>query len=293
MAEITLYRTGELLRKVFEILLPHPEGLPAKTVLEKVEQSVELSDFEESTYPGRPGVRRFEKIIRFSTISPVKAGWLVKNKGQWLLTDEGRRAFEEFTDPEAFSREAKRLYRQWRRDQPEVDEGGEGESLGATTTLEEAEEGAWAEIETHLSQMNPFDFQDLVAGLIRAMGYHVSWISPPGPDKGVDIIAHTDPLGIEGSRIKVQVKRRADRISVEGIRSFMALLGESDAGIFVSIGGFTSDAETEARSQERRRLMLVDSKRLFDLWVEHYAKIPEDQKRLLPLRPIYYLAPLD
>ena len=86
MAEITLYRTGELLRKVFEILLPHPEGLPAKTVLEKVEQSVELSDFEESTYPGRPGVRRFEKIIRFSTISPVKAGWLVKNKGQWLLT---------------------------------------------------------------------------------------------------------------------------------------------------------------------------------------------------------------
>jgi hypothetical protein len=25
--------------------------------------------------------------------SPVKAGWLVKNKGQWSLTDDGRAAY--------------------------------------------------------------------------------------------------------------------------------------------------------------------------------------------------------
>jgi hypothetical protein len=37
-----------------------------------------------------------------------------------------------------------------------------------------------AEIEEHLEQMNPYDFQDLVAGLLRALGYHVAWVSPPG-----------------------------------------------------------------------------------------------------------------
>jgi hypothetical protein len=61
--------------------------------------------------------------------------------------------------------------------------------------------------------------------------------------------------------------------------------------LFVSTGGFTKDAEDEARSQEIRRVTLVDLKRLFDLWVEHYDKIAESARRLLPLKPIYYLLP--
>ncbi len=36
--------------------------------------------------------------------------------------------------------------------------------------------------------------------------------------------------------------------------------------------------------------MLIDLKRLFDLWIEHYARIPEAQRRLLPLQPVYFLA---
>ena len=85
------------------------------------------------------------------------------------------------------------------------------------------------------------------------MGYHVSWNAPPGPDKGIDILAHNDPLGTSTPRIKVQVKRRADKISVDGLRSFMAVLGEQDVGIFVSTGGFTSEAESEARTKENRK----------------------------------------
>jgi restriction system protein len=113
------------------------------------------------------------------------------------------------------------------------------------------------------------------------------------PDKGLDIIAHTDPLGLKAPRIKVQVKRRADRIAVDGVRSFMALLAAGDVGLFISIGGFTRDAEQEARGQESRRITLVDLKRLFDLWVEHYNNIPEVNRRLLPLKPIYFLIPTE
>jgi predicted Mrr-cat superfamily restriction endonuclease len=36
------------------------------------------------------------------------------------------------------------------------------------------------------------------------------YVAPPGPDGGIDLIAHTDPLGTTGPRIKVQVKRRDD-----------------------------------------------------------------------------------
>ncbi len=138
--------------------------------------------------------------------------------------------------------------------------------------------------------MPPYDFQNLVAALLRAMGYHVSWVAPPGPDKGIDILAHIDPLGTSTPRIKVQVKRRADKISADGLRAFMAVLGDQDVGIFVSTGGFTSDAESEARTQERRTVTLVNLEKLFDLWAQHYDKVSDGDKRLLPLRSVYYLA---
>jgi len=302
MAEITRRRVGELQRGVFKILLDHPDGLPAKELLRKLETVVPPTEFEKAEYAKRPGVRRFEKMVRFATIGPVKAGWLVKSKGRWYLTEEGRKAYKQIPDPEKFAREATRLYRQWRASQPEaIAELGEEtseaveslERADAGSTVEEAEETAWTEIEQYLQAINPYDLQKLVAGLLRAMGYHVSWIAPPGPDKGIDILAHNDPLGTSTPRIKVQVKRRADKISVDGLRSFMAMLGEQDVGIFVSTGGFTSDAASEARTKETRKLTLVDLEKLVELWVEHYDKIAESDKVLLPLKPVYYLAPAD
>lgn len=74
MAEITTKRVGELQRGVFKILFDHREGLPANEVRERLEKIVLPTDFEKSDYPNRPGVRRFEKIVRFATIAPVKAG---------------------------------------------------------------------------------------------------------------------------------------------------------------------------------------------------------------------------
>ena len=82
------------------------------------------------------------------------------------------------------------------------------------------------------------------------MGYHVAWVSPPGRDQGIDVIAYTDPLGTSVPRIKVQVKRQPEnKVNVDGLRSFMALLGDQDVGIFISTGGFTSEAERETRGR--------------------------------------------
>src|SRR5260370_1813570 len=266
MAEITRRRVGELQRGVIKILLDSPEGMPAKEVLQRLDQVVPPTDFETSGYPKHPCVRRVEKMARFATIGAVKAGWLVKSKGRWYVTEEGRKDYNQITDHKKCMREAQRLYCQWRATQPkaiaELEEGtpegpGSIEKAAEASTVEEAEETAWAEIEKYVQAINPYDLQKLVAALLRAMGYHVSWIAPPGPDKGIDILAHNDALGTSTPRIKVQVKRRADKISVDGLRSFMAMLGEQDVGIFVSTGGFTSDAESEARTKETRKLTLL------------------------------------
>lgn len=303
MSNIPRRRVGELQRGVFTILLDHPEGLSAKEIISRMGQIVPPTEFEKSDYPKHPGTQRFGKIIRFATIGPVKAGWLIKEKGRWYLTEEGKKAYSRYPDPEEFSRESNRLYHQWADKQPKDTAGTEEEfheeigttesAADASSTLEEAEETAWNEIEEYVGGINPYDLQKLVAALLRAMGYHVAWVSPPGPDKGIDILAHNDPLGTSAPRIKVQVKRRADKINVDGLRAFMALLGEQDVGIFVSTGGFTSDAEMEARTKETRKLTVIDLEKLVSLWIEHYDEVSESDKRLLPLKPVYYLAPTD
>lgn len=173
MAELSRRRIGELQRGIFGILDPYADGLPAKEVIAKLNDVVPPTPFESSMYPNRPDVRRFDKIARFVTISLVKAGWLTKDRGHWSLTDEGRAAYRTHTDPEAFAREAVRLYRFWKKDQPDLDDeqseeaAAAGDTLeeaeAAAATLEEAEEAAWGEIESYLSQLHPYDFQDLVA----------------------------------------------------------------------------------------------------------------------------------
>ena len=156
---------------------------------------------------------------------------MVKDKGVWSLTVAGRKAYEEFPDPEKFKRESDRLYEEWdaQRPLPEqvVPEVGveETQETRADTTLEEAEESSWTQIESYLTGMNPYDFQKIVAGLLWGMGYHVAWVAPPGPDGGVDVIAQSDPLGISVPRIKVQVKR-SGRMSVGEIRSFLAVVSD-------------------------------------------------------------------
>lgn len=301
MAEITRKRTGELLRKLFEILQQYPDGLKANAALELLASSVEMTAHEKGVYgEGETSTRRFEKIVRFATIDCVKAGWLVKHKGTWFLTEEGVSAYAKFSDPEIFYREAARLYQEWHAKNKGTpvkaasEKNIEEETVeeNSSITFEQAEEQAWLQIEKHLKTMNPFDFQELVAGLLHGMGYYVSWVSPPGKDGGVDIIAHPDPLGTQSPRIKVQVKRHADtRVDRQTVQSFISTINDKDAGLFVSTSGFTKDAEEYARNQESRKIMLIDLERFFDLWVEFDEKLDERDRRRFPITPIYFLTP--
>lgn len=292
MANVTKARAGLLIRTLFEILIAHPDGIRAVDALAALEKRVTLTDFEAGDYDS--GGRRFERLVRFGTVSAVKAGWMTKQKGIWLVTDEGKAAFEAYPDGEKFFREAEKLYRTWRKAQPDAVDGETSEEAAeksAVITLEQAEEMAWREIEQHLAEIPPYEFQELVGELLTAMGYHVSWIAPPGKDGGIDVIAYNDPLGSRPPRIKVQVKRNAKspRIDVTGLRSFMAVLGDDDIGLFVALSGFTKDAELEAR-QSQRRVTLLDTTKLVELWTTHYGKLGDSARRRFPLKPVWFLA---
>jgi restriction system protein len=283
-------RRGELLRAVFDVLVEHPDGIQARDVLAGVENRIELTEFEAANYPGSD-TRRFDKTVRFQTINAVKAGWMVKEAGVWTPTAEGLAAHRSYIDPEQFMEEAQKLYRVWAEAQPakEPAPASDAELSDASLTLEEAEETAWKEVREFLHAMDPYDFQHLVAGLLRGMGYEVAWVAPPGKDGGVDIVALGDPVGTKGPRVKVQVKREKNKSDVQTLRAFASVLRDGDVGLFVTLGGFTADSESEVRN-EARRIRLIGAFQLFELWTKYYDRIPQEDRRRLPIKFVPFLA---
>src|SRR5262249_52293528 len=151
--------------------LEHPDGLRAGEALTKLRSQVKLTAFEKGRFEGGTRPLRFDQIVRFATIDASKAGWMVKQKGQWSVTEQGRAALDQFPDPADFFRRAKELYGEWKGRQPkspdeplETPEGGPEKV--SELTFEQAQEQAWSEVEAYLRRMPPYDFQDLVASLL-------------------------------------------------------------------------------------------------------------------------------
>ena len=220
MAENTRRRTGEFLRELFSILMAAPEGLHASEALKQLASRFTLTPLEAANYES--GSRRFEKIVRFATVDCVKAGWLVKDKGIWTITEAGQAAYAELPDPEAFYKRACKLYAEWRAAQPDA-------------------EGSAAEVAAAAGAVDDVDHNAKAASVTFEETEEQAW---------------ADALGTRPPRVKVQVKRQQQAVSVEGLQSFMAVLGDDDVGLFVCAGGLTKDAEAEARTQEKRRITL-------------------------------------
>lgn len=154
---------------------------------------------------------------------------------------------------------------------------------------EELVDKAANDIEDRIVRLSWEEMEEFVAGLLRAMGYKTT-VSPKGADRGVDIFASPDGLGLEEPRIFVEVKHRPkSTMGAPEVRSFLGGRSQGDRCLYVSTGGFSKDARYEAdRSNIPIRLLtLVDLRRLL---VENYEHVDEEVRTLVPLRKVYVVA---
>ncbi|MCG2612376.1 Mrr restriction system protein [Flavobacterium sp. SM15] len=291
IAEKTIFAT-------FKILKEAGGEMRGKDVVDKIRETVEFDEYESHRFE-KTGYVRWESILHFFTIDCMKAGFLRKHKGTWIITDEGEKAIK--LGSEKLLLTATKLYREWdgKRKKETVAEdiddfNEEDNNQVQKSIINQYEDEAYNGIRNFIVNKNPYEFQDLVAELLRAMGYHISDVAQRGPDGGIDIIAYTDPLGTRQPRIIVQVKHRPnDNVSSDEVQKLAGTLKRnSDVGIFVTSGSFSKPAIKEAR-ESREHIELIDFERLTSLWQEYYAKMDDEQKNLSPLHPIYFLGSND
>lgn len=160
--------------------------------------------------------------------------------------------------------------------------------LDATETAIDIEEQAREQIKDMVARLEPREMEQLVAGILRAMGFKTR-VSPVGPDRGKDIIASPDGFGFRDPRIVVEVKHRSGQMGAPTLRSFIGGRHPGDRGLYVSTGGFSRDALYEAdRAQVPMTLWTLDD--LARALVEHYDQTDAETKRMVPLKRIYWPA---
>lgn len=265
-------------------------SIPVKDIYPFVNENVTLTDWEREP-AGKMQYIRWTNNFQFYSIDYQKAGFIVKKNGYWYITPEGEKALKK--SPEEVMNMARTAYREWKKtreieDESEepTDETAENENAMNLDLLEsDAREG----IRRYMVSKTPYEFQDMVAALLRAMGYHTPFIAPKGKDGGIDIIAYVDPLGAQTPRIKVQVKHKPETtIGASDIRALLGVLRAGDIALFVTSGPFSQDAKSTG-TNSREFIRLIDGDEFIEMWQEYYDKMSDEDKNMLPLKRISFL----
>jgi restriction system protein len=149
------------------------------------------------------------------------------------------------------------------------------------------DEQAVERIKDKIARLDWEEMQELVAALLRAMGYRTT-VAPRGPDRGRDILATPDGFGFRPPRIFVEVKHRPGQtMGAPEVRAMRVGPLADDRGLFVSTGGFSREAYYEAEAGQRPiSLMTLDG--LTRAIIDAYPQFDDAGRALLPLRRLYW-----
>ncbi len=143
------------------------------------------------------------------------------------------------------------------------------------------------------ARFSAHDFTGLVAAVLEVQGYRTR-VSPPGKDRGVDIVAGSGRLGLESPRVTVQVKSGKQVVDQPVLQALIGSVQDTQAdyGLIVSWGGFTKDVESR-RNELFFRVRLWGRQELVDNLLAVYDDLPEEIRAELPLQRIWTLVPED
>lgn len=284
-------RKYEVVREALILIKQNNGQMRSFEIFNKLKDTFPQNDYEREL--SQSGVPRWENWLSFFSIDAVKTGYLIKSKGYWHITEEGENAL--FLSVEEFASSVKQGYINWRNNNKKNTEYHTKEDDvddNVVAELDVVQAQASKGIRDYIFSKNPYEFQDIVAALLRAMGYYTPFIAPKGKDGGVDIIAYRDPLGASLPRVKVQVKHYTNnQVDVNIVRNLIGVLAkEGEIGAVITSSTFTNDAIKAARNSHTP-MRLIDIDEFISLWLQYYSNMGEEDKNLLPITPVYFVNP--
>lgn len=140
-----------------------------------------------------------------------------------------------------------------------------------------------------IQKVKGHDLARIVDAILKSKGY-TTFVSPPGPDSGVDILAAPGTLGFDRPKICIQVKSGEspiERAVLDQLIGVMKNFG-ADHGLLVSWGGFKSSVEKE-RAKHFFEIRLWDHNDVIREFLDNYENLSPEIQEIVPLRKIWVL----
>ncbi|MBW1716642.1 MAG: restriction endonuclease [Deltaproteobacteria bacterium] len=133
----------------------------------------------------------------------------------------------------------------------------------------------------------------LIEAILKAKGY-VTYRSPEGPDKGIDILAAPEPFGFGEPKLCVQVKTQdtpVDRPTLDQLIGVMQNV-KAEKGLLVSWSGFKNTVEKEVPAHFFQ-IRMWDQDDIIEELLSVYDRLDPELKSDLPLKQIWTLTYTD
>lgn len=131
----------------------------------------------------------------------------------------------------------------------------------------------------------------LVDAILRAQGYS-TYVSPEGPDNGVDILAGSGSLGFGSPRLCVQVKSHDNPVELKSVTELQGAMTKVKAteGLFVSWSGYKRSVNHTEITHNFFNVRLWSQTDLLRELFANYDKLDEEIRAELALKRIWVAA---
>ncbi len=129
-----------------------------------------------------------------------------------------------------------------------------------------------------IQEMDPFQFEYLVAELLQKIGYEDVEVTKRSGDKGIDVVGNLTVGGLTNVKTVIQVKRYKKGNNISG-RYITQLRGSAEVdqrGLIITTSDFTKDANNEAKATNKMPVALVNGEKLIELLFKYKVGVKED-----------------
>lgn len=135
-------------------------------------------------------------------------------------------------------------------------------------------------------QLNDKEFEILIYHLLPALGFEGAEHTGKTGDGGVDVKGELNVANLAKVKLFVQVKhyKLDTKIAAKEVKAFRQSIPTDAQGAFITTADFHAKASDVAMEPGFPRIGLVNGRKLVDLLVEYWPKIPDDFKKKLGLK---------
>lgn len=129
-----------------------------------------------------------------------------------------------------------------------------------------------------IHDMDPFQFEHLVAELLRKIGYENVEVTKRSGDKGIDVKGNLTVGGLTNVKTVIQVKRykKGNNISGKYITQLRGSAEVDQRGLIITTSEFTKDAINESKAINKMPVALVNGSKLIELLYKYKVGVKEE-----------------